>query len=239
MTTLIEKLDSRFYPNHPRGWDDSIFRNIICSRLTQTDTLLDFGAGRGANPRLSFQSEAAKICGVDLADEVFENPYLDEAKLLENGKIPYPENTFDLIISSYVLEHLEDPVSVFQELLRVLKPGGFFVARTPNKYHYVPIIAATTPHRFHEYINKKRGRKEEDTFPTYYRANSKGQIYRLANESGFEVDAIELFDGRPEYMRFNVFTYSVGYLYERIANSTEALAWMRPLLIVTLQKPKR
>ena len=62
------------------------------------------------------------------------------------------------------MEHLEDPETVFGEINRVLKPGGIFLFKTPNRRHYMPLIAQLTPYRFHQFINKLRGRDSEDTF---------------------------------------------------------------------------
>jgi 2-polyprenyl-3-methyl-5-hydroxy-6-metoxy-1,4-benzoquinol methylase len=44
----------------------------------------------------------------------------------------YPEDTFDAIVMSHVLEHLSNPRSVLRECRRILKPGGQLVLTTPN-----------------------------------------------------------------------------------------------------------
>jgi hypothetical protein len=119
----------------------------------------------------------------------------------------------------------------------VLKPGGRFIAKTPNRNHYVPTIARATPVRFHRLYNRLRGRNAEDTFPTYYRANSRSQIKRLAHASGLHVEALELIEGRPEYLRLTPLTYVLGIAYERIVNFTPAFASWRVLLVVELRKP--
>lgn len=45
--------------------------------------------------------------------------------------IPYPENTFDIILCSHVLEHVEDDKTAMKELFRVLKPGGWSYLAVP------------------------------------------------------------------------------------------------------------
>jgi SAM-dependent methyltransferase len=136
-----------------------------------------------------------------------------------------------------VLEHLGEPAAVFGELFRVLKPGGLFLAKTPNKWHYMPTIARLTPHSFHAWVNKKRGRHETDTFPTRYRANTPADISRLAAASGMVVENIELIEGRPEYLRMTAVTYVAGWLYERVVNLVPWLSKYRILLVVSLRKP--
>src|SRR5712692_758282 len=46
--------------------------------------------------------------------------------------LPFAGESFDLIVSLWVLEHLRVPEIVFGEVQRVLRPGGHFVFLTPN-----------------------------------------------------------------------------------------------------------
>ena len=108
--------------------------------------------------------------------------------------------------------------------------------KTPNKWHYMPTIARLTPHGFHQYVNKIRGRAEIDTFPTRYRANTKADITRLASQTGFDVISIDRVEGRPEYLRMTAPTYFLGMLYERVVNANKGLALFRVLLVGTMRK---
>ena len=44
----------------------------------------------------------------------------------------FPENYFDVIYSSHALEHMQDPVSVFSKIKKLLKPGGIGYVMVPN-----------------------------------------------------------------------------------------------------------
>lgn len=136
--------------------------------------MLTEGEKMKSNSKMNFRGLPAQICGVDLDPRVVDNPMLDEGRVANADGIPYEDNRFDVVFSDYVLEHLEDPLQVFREVVRVLKSGGVFLFKTPNKYHYMPTIARLTPHAFHQYVNRLRGRAEVDTFPTRYRANTRG-----------------------------------------------------------------
>jgi ubiquinone/menaquinone biosynthesis C-methylase UbiE len=46
--------------------------------------------------------------------------------------IGYPDNSFDAITMSHVIEHVHDPVALLKECYRILKPTGYLVAVTPN-----------------------------------------------------------------------------------------------------------
>ena len=73
----------------------------------------------------------------------------------------------------------------------------------------MPLISRLTPHRFHQWINRKRGRAEEDTFPTLYRANTSRDIHRIADSAGLTVTYMEFIEDCPEYLRIMAFTYLV------------------------------
>ena len=143
------------------------------------------------------------------------------------------------MIANNVLEHLAAPLAVFCEVNRVLVPGGVFIFKTPNKHHYMPTIARATPHSFHQFYNRLRGRAAVDTFPTHYRANTGRDVARLAQQAGLNVDKIAHIEGRPEYLRISAATYLAGAAYERLVNTTGALAGVRICLIGTLIKPAR
>jgi SAM-dependent methyltransferase len=176
------------------------------------------------------------VCGVDLDARVAGNPYLDEGKVGSAEKIPYPDASFDVVFSDNVLEHLEKPGEVMKEVRRVLKPGGVFLAKTPNRRHYMPVIAQLTPHAFHRFVKSLMGVSSEDTFPTRYRINTPGEVRRYAASAGLEVEEIKLMEGRPEYLRLWFPTYLVGFLYERMVN-LPAFAAFRILLVIRLRKP--
>jgi SAM-dependent methyltransferase len=230
-------LDSRFYPQLDDDWSSRAYHDFVLRHLRKTDHILDFGAGRGAEPLHGFREFVSRVSAVDVDSAVLENPSVDEAKVLNpDGSIPFADETFDAVVSAYVLEHLPDPLHSFREVRRVLRPGGVFLFMTPNKRHYVPLIAAMTPQWFHVWFNARRGRAERDTFPTVYRANSVDDVRRLASVAGFSRVAIELREGRPEYLRAITPLYPLGIAYERVVNSVPQLAGYRVQMLGALHR---
>ena len=47
-------------------------------------------------------------------------------------KLPFADNSIDILISSEVVEHLPEPLPALKEMQRVLKPGGYAMVTTPN-----------------------------------------------------------------------------------------------------------
>lgn len=208
-----------------------MFRERIIGYLGADASILDPGAGTGIVEQMNFRGLVASVCGIDLDPRVIANPMLDEGRIANADEIPYESDRFDIVFSDNVLEHLDQPLKVIREVARVLKPGGVFLFKTPNKWHYMPTIAHLTPHGFHQYVNRIRGPAEADTFPTRYLANSRGDVARLAVDAGLRVE------GRPEYLRMMWPTYIAGLIYERLVNSAELFAPLRILLIGVLRKP--
>lgn len=210
MSGAISWIDGVFYPNHSSNWDDSMLRDRVAARLAPQS--------------------------VDLDPRVQQNPLLDEGRVADGERIPYPDASFDLVFADNLLEHLAEPHKVFAEVARVLRPGGYFLFKTPNKWHYVVLLSRLTPHSFHRWVNRRPGRAEEDTFPTLYRANSPGAVRRLAARNGLMVEALELIEGRPEYLRIHPLTYLAGLTYERLVNAVPFLKRLRVVLVGTLRK---
>lgn len=240
MGGMVAWLDKTFYPAFSKNWDDQILRERILRQVSSESRILDFGAGRGCVEAMNFRSVVQWVAGVDVDPVVRMNPHLHEAAILEPPafRIPFPDCSFDFVFADNVLEHLEGPGDVLKEIVRVLKPGGAFIAKTPGKWHYMPIIARITPIAFHRFYNRLRGRLEADTFPTVYRCNSPGAVRRCAAVAGLEVDKIEHIEGRPEYLRLSWMTYLAGIAYERIVNSRAVLAPLRSVLLVHMSKPR-
>jgi len=236
MINFVKLFDKIFYSRYPDNWDNILFRKLVLKHLSADKKMLDLGAGAGILKQMDFSKDAESVCGVDLDRRVLSNPFLSEAKVASAECLPYSDQSFDLVTCNNVLEHLPNPLAVFKEVRRVLKDGGIFLIKTPNKFHYVPIFARLTPHWFHKFYNKMRGRDEVDTFPVLYRVNSRNKINYYAKEAGFTVDSLESIEGRPEYLRINCFTYILGIIYGRILNSSNLFRNFRVLLIATLRK---
>ncbi|MFW5840878.1 MAG: class I SAM-dependent methyltransferase, partial [Planctomycetota bacterium] len=237
--SMVQRLDRTLYPDTQNNWDSKAFREMILDRIGPDDTVLDLGAGRGHLDEMNFAGRARRIVGLDPDQAVLENPNLDEAKLLDlsTGDFPFDDRTFDVVFANSVLEHVSDPVKCFSEIRRVLKPGGRFLAKTPNRWHYMPLLATALPHSFHTVYNRLRGRQEVDTFPTLYRCNSRRQIERLAKRTDLELTGFRAIEGRPEYLRIAWPVYLAGWAYERMVNATDALSAMRIVLLFELTRP--
>lgn len=113
------------------------------------DRMLDIGCGFGRH------SYEALRRGADVVSSDFSLPELVEvdqtvtamgeygelpdgvASASCNGdvtRLPFPDGSFDRIIASEILEHIDDDVGALRELVRVLRPGGTFAATVPATF---------------------------------------------------------------------------------------------------------
>jgi ubiquinone/menaquinone biosynthesis C-methylase UbiE len=232
-------MDRTLYGTYGEEWDAVRFGEFVRRRCRPGDFLLDLGAGRGHLRAFDFRPAVRRVAGVDPDPAVLENPQVHEARLLPlpSGVIPYDDATFEVVVAANVLEHVEDPHACFAEVRRVLKPGGTFLAKTTNRRHYVALAARATPHAFHTAYNKLRGREERDTFPTVYRVNTPGEVRRLVEAANLRLEALETWEGRPEYLRLSGPTYLVGFAYERAVNAIPALGLFRAVIAFAAVRP--
>ena len=122
-------------------------------------------------------------------------------------------------------------------MFRLLRPGGTFIFLPPTKWHYVALGARLTPHRFHNWYNRLRGRDDEDTFPTVYRLNSVSAVRGSFRRAGFEECSLTLRECCPNDLTFSMPLFLLGVVYERVVNATDLLARFRVNLLGCYKKP--
>ena len=190
--------------------------------------VLDLGAGRGAelqgdssryrNALSVFRGRVARLVGVDVDDAVLENPFLDEAQVIDgSGPLPFPDATFDVIFSDWVLEHVATPDIFASEVGRVLKPGGWFCARTPNRWGMTGFGANLLPNERHAQILKRLqpDREERDVFPTTYMLNSMSRLTRYFTAEAWQ-NCSYFYSAEPAYFLRSRLMMRLAMLFIRI-----------------------
>jgi SAM-dependent methyltransferase len=136
-----ERLNDRYREHHQRrqefvfGADE---RAGLLAKLVGGPGLrvLDLGCRTGALTQ--HYAEGNTVVGVDVDRSALEQA---EARLrIETvwtdveEELPFPDNSFDVVVAGELLEHLADPGAVVAHVRRVLRPGGRFVGSVPNAF---------------------------------------------------------------------------------------------------------
>ena len=92
------------------------------------ESLLDVGCGTGFLIELLIKQRPARYCGADLSDEmirVAKDKQIDGAEFVVSSadKLPYPDETFDIVTCSQSFHHYPYPEKAMLEAKRVLKSG--------------------------------------------------------------------------------------------------------------------
>jgi SAM-dependent methyltransferase len=119
--------------------------------------------------------------------------YADHVQNIDVMDIPFPDDTFDVVICNHVLEHIPTDDVAMKELCRVLKPGGFAILQVP-----ISMVSATT----FEDDAVVDPRQREQLFGQFDHVRIYGRDYfdRLS-ASGFSVDRVNV---AQEYASYGV-----------------------------------
>lgn len=105
--------------------------------LTPGVRVLEIGSGRGSLLRWLLD-QGADARGIEVsAERIAESRQLYgelPLQLTDGAQLPFRDQTFDLVVSFDVFEHIPDSDAHLREVARVLRPGGAYLLQTPNKW---------------------------------------------------------------------------------------------------------
>lgn len=158
------------------------------------DLILDMPCGRGFYLNMFRYVSDCRMVGAELDTEVIEKARHNVGHLprmiLNQANIyalPYPDNTFDAVILSEILEHIDDDVAGLKEILRVLKPGGVVAITVPNANYpfWWDPINKTLETLFHMHIQHG---PLAGLWANHVRLYTRDQLRNAALGAGFEVE---------------------------------------------------
>lgn len=172
--------------------------------ITDKSIVLDAGCSRG-DPDLPSIANAKQTVGCDAdIDGLRANTLVRDRVLTPLETLPFRNDAFDVIVCKFVIEHVPSPLQVFKEFWRVLRPGGVLALLTPNRLSLFAFVSALVPYNLKQAIKKRLfGGHPEDTFRTYYRANTPRTLDRLLRESGFARGHVEMLAGLWAFFIFS------------------------------------
>jgi len=127
---------------------------FILTHVPQDSHVLEVGCNSGGLLRLLYSENKCYCEGIDISPEMVK-------KALEKGlnckvaaaeKLPYPDNRFECVVISEVLEHLYNPQETIDEIYRVLKPNGVIVGTVPHPESENSTRKSVEDHHWHNTI---------------------------------------------------------------------------------------
>lgn len=238
--SIYNKLQSIIAPK--LRYSQSIYEDVLLEHSGTTSKWLDLGCGHRLLPSWRIDQEKILVSKVKLIVGIdYDHFSLTRHHTINNllrgdiSALPFRDNSFDLITSNMVFEHLLNPEDQLKEISRVLSKGGKLIFHTPNSSCFLVLLASVIP----EFIKDKlvyilERRKEEDVFPAYYKLNTPSIIRELAKTSGLNVLKINLICTSALFIIFPPLVL-IELIWIRFLLSNKGKS-LRPNIIAILEK---
>src|SRR5919205_1364726 len=145
--------------------------------------ILDLGCGDGFFAELTFGKQTIDV-GLDIPSSlagIAEQKHIYKKVVAYAGEaIPFSDNSYGSVVSNCVLEHIPDLEGTIQEVHRVLRPGGYFIATVmADKWNDYLFGAKLLGRTYIEFMRRKQ---------VHYNLLSYSEWKRIFEEGGFKVE---------------------------------------------------
>jgi len=206
------------------------YEALVNKLVTSATDWIDVGGGGALFPdnlplsRL-LSERTRRLVVVDPSDNIERNPFPHERVKCSIEQYD-SDHRFDLATLRMVAEHVTNPLSVVEALTRLLRPHAIVVVFTVNRWSPVSLVSRLVPFRFHDPIKRIFwDSREEDTFPTFYRMNTRRRLRSLFADCEFQERYFAYLDDLSVFGRFKLLNY------------VELFAW-RILKLLRLRYPE-
>jgi SAM-dependent methyltransferase len=214
-----------------------IYAETLGTALLHARSWLDLGCGHQLVPAwidrqaIGLPLATRMAVGIDLDIDALRrhhNLVLGIAGKIQ--ELPIATASFDLVTANMVVEHVDDPQSLFREVYRILRPGGTFILHTPNLRGYTTLLTRCIPSAWRPRAARLlQGREERDVYPTFYRANTLPVLQTLASRSGLHVADLRTVASSAQLYRVPVLRGLEERLLRALAN--DRLGDWRPCIL--------
>ncbi len=139
---------------------EHLHRYAIAMEYVNDKVVLDIACGEGYGSNL-LSKNAREVTGIDMDSKTISHAskkYSNNNLKFIRGNIediPVADNSFDVVISFETLEHTNEHKKIFQEIKRVLKPGGLLIISTPEKKYYSELTGYQNPFHLKEVYERE------------------------------------------------------------------------------------
>ncbi len=161
---------------------------VVAHQWTKGDLLeVGCGEGRGIECLLPAVSTYSAIDKIESAVGRLRERY-PQGKFVSGHlpPLPYPDASFDAVVSFQVIEHIENDILFLKEIFRILRPGGVVLITTPNR----PMSLSRNPWHVREYTAGELTALAQTIFPNVemkgISGNDKVMTYHERNKRSVE-----------------------------------------------------
>jgi SAM-dependent methyltransferase len=144
--------------------------------------ILEIGSGKG-NLLYHYHQRGYDIVGIDIDDAMIAESKRLYGQLplykMSGDMLSFDDSSFDVVLGFDVFEHIRDSDRHLQEIRRILKPGGYYLLQTPNKW--TNVIFETI-----RWKSVSKWRSDHCSLHNYW------QLKRRFEKNGFEIQVYSL-----------------------------------------------
>jgi 2-polyprenyl-3-methyl-5-hydroxy-6-metoxy-1,4-benzoquinol methylase len=143
--SIADRFETLDHPDDLRRRLAIVFDECLGRTSLAGKRILDAGCGYGAFSAAAAQRGAA-VVSLDIGERLVGRAIVRAASrgvVADAGRLAFRDESFDIVISSEMIEHTEAPEQTVQELARVLRGGGLLVLTTPNRVWQWPVRMAS------------------------------------------------------------------------------------------------
>lgn len=232
-----DSFKKRHYPEFQETID--IFKKIGPRLIKKDDRILNIGAGRVSRLE-QFFAQAKIVYGLDPDRKaLMANRRLTRKIVGVAENIPLPDNSVDLVILEWVLEHLQEPEKALSEISRVLAPGGKVIFAAPNLLNPIIFLLATVK-KLSNYFSQRivvrllLDRERKDVYKAYYKINTRRRLIRTFQKFNFKIIGWQT-TGCPGYFRFSLPLLWLALQWEKFS-ARPAMRWSQAYFVGVAEK---
>ena len=157
MNAEVPFTGERFLPG-ARGeiWYEHWHRYHFAAALVAGKEVLDVACGAGYGSALLAQ-KCRRVTGIDISADAIAHAKVRygavaslEFRQGDCAALPFPDASFDAVVSFETIEHIEAPERFLDEIGRVLRPEGLLILSSPNRPEYSERRGFTNPYHVRE-----------------------------------------------------------------------------------------
>lgn len=230
-----KELGKRLYPREARAI--ARLEQAVQAVAGPESAILDIGCGREGRLLQGLAPHVGHAYGLDFEGE--EQLTAPGCTLIRGDAhhIPLADASMDVVLTQNAAEHFSEPLRVFTECARVLRPGGHLLVLTVNQWFPLIVLGRLLPHRIRQTVNAFLTHSDErDTFPAYYRANTAKALAGLGQAAGLTPVNIQYLCHPPTYFAFSPLGFRLWAAFDRQILARKTFAGIRHMLMGCFEK---